>query len=175
MDGIEFHLEKTLWKVLDINLNSSIFSNSYNGYFNDSYLSLYGLTLSSITTQTYSGNSFSWNATSTIGIKITPTTRIQLFGNYNGLIKFAQGEDLPYYFVNVSLQQELFKKKLKINLKADDIFNTTRYSGTITEESNYYVRYDQWRKPFLLLTLAYNFNNYKSEGRKNKETEKGGF
>jgi len=174
MDGVEFHLEKTLWKIIDLNINASTFNYSYNGQFNNSYLTQYE-NLSVITNQAFNNNSFTWNANTTIAIKITPTTRIQLFGNYNGIMKTPVGENLPYYFVNMSVQQDLWKKKLKINLKADDIFNTMRFSGETFVGTNYYVRYAYWNKPFLLLTLSYNFNNYKTEARKSIDIEKGGF
>ena len=110
-----------------------------------------------------------------INFKITPTTRVQWFANYQGPMAYPEGRNLPRYFANVALQQDLLRKKLKLNLKVEDIFNTTRYSGDVFESENYYVKYASWRKRFLQLSISYNFNNYKTDGKKNMEIEKGGF
>src|SRR5208283_5305946 len=141
---------------------------------NDSYLTKYGINITT-STDTLKSSNLSSSLNSTIGYKLTPLTSIQIFGVYNGLMKIPQGEDLPSYFVNVSLQQEFFKKGLKISIKVNDIFNTMRYSGTVIDYNNFYAKYDWWKKRYVLFGITYNFNNYKTENKKNPELEKGGF
>lgn len=174
MNGLELHISKILWNVLDININSSIFYNSYYGIYNLKYLTTYGINLNSAN-DTLSSSNLSWNANATIGLKITSSTSVQIFGMYNGLMKVPQGEDLPDYFANVSVQQEIFNRKLKINLTVNDVFNTNRLFGDIIDYSNYYAKYSNWRIPYAVLGITYNFNNYKSENRKKSDLEKGGF
>ncbi len=173
MNGMDLHMSQTFWKVLEINLSASLFTNSIKGHLNDSAIFL-GIVANN-NNKAFHDKSFSWNTNATINLKITPTTRVQWFANYQGPMAYPEGRNLSRYFVNIALQQDLLRKKLKLNLKVDDIFNTTRYSGEVFESENYYVKYVSWRKRFLLLSISYNFNNYKAEGKKNIEIEKGGF
>ena len=107
--------------------------------------------------ETSTNYEIAWNNAFTAG----KYTRIQLDGNFVGPSVTTQGRTQSFWFVNLAIRQQFFKRKLTATLSFRDIFNTARYVNTITSSnliSKTRIRPDY---PLIGLTLSYTFNQFK--------------
>jgi len=97
--------------------------------------------------------------------KITPTTRLQMIGMYNGPSATAQGTRDGFYMVNAAVRQDFFDGKLSATFQAQNIFDSMRFkinsSGQNFISSYMFVR----EARIFQLTLSYKVNNYKSKDK----------
>ena len=94
---------------------------------------------------------------------ITPTTRVQLDGMYNGPSVTAQGTREAFAFSNIALKQQFFDRNLTLTFQVSDIFNTGKHEAYIYGE-NYSSYYKFGREaPIYRATLTWNFNNYRPD------------
>ena len=82
----------------------------------------------------------------------------------------AQGQREGYFTVDGALKQEFFGKKLSLTLQVRDIFSTRKREYISEGEDFYYHRSSDRKSPVVMLSLNYNFNNYKQE-RRSDDTE----
>lgn len=107
--------------------------------------------------ETSTNYEIAWNNAFTTG----KYTRIQLDGNFVGPSVTTQGRTQSFWFVNLAIRQQFFKRKLTATLSFRDVFNTARYVNTITSSnliSKTRIRPDY---PLIGLTLSYTFNQFK--------------
>ncbi len=107
--------------------------------------------------ETSTNYEIAWNNAFTAG----KYTRIQLDGNFVGPSVTTQGRTQSFWFVNLAIRQQFFKRKLTATLSFRDVFNTARYVNTITSSnliSKTRIRPDY---PLIGLTLSYTFNQFK--------------
>ena len=112
-------------------------------------------------------------------ISITPNTRLQLIGFYNGPSATAQGERDGFYMVNAALRQDFFSKKLTATLQARDIFGSMKFKINSSQVDpngpDFNTIFKMQREPRVLtLTLSYKINNYKQERSRRGEDGGGG-
>ena len=103
------------------------------------------------------------------GLYAGKNTRIQVDGNLVGPSVTTQGRTEAFWYVNLSLRQQIPSRRLTGTLSFRDMFNSARYDShirTSTLESSTRIR--PWY-PVVSLTLAYTFNNYKQKGAQGKE------
>ncbi|MGK7397618.1 MAG: TonB-dependent receptor domain-containing protein [Candidatus Cyclobacteriaceae bacterium M3_2C_046] len=103
-------------------------------------------------------------------LKITPTTRIQLTGMYNGPSATAQGERGDFYMLNAALRQDFWNGKLSATLQARDILGSMKFDVTSTQvnaDGPDFKNFFQFqREPRIFsLALSYKINNFKSKDR----------
>ncbi|MBK8552757.1 MAG: TonB-dependent receptor [Ignavibacteria bacterium] len=150
--GVELMLNGAFSKSFSLNGNVS--------YFNQA------LTTDSLGTNsnyTFSGRLFGsynlpWDAA------------VQLTYFYSGKMLTSQGSVEPVHTFDLALRKDLFDKKLSINLRASDIFNAMKMSGTTTTET-YTQQFDRQRESRVItLSLSYKFGNdeKKTKDRKKK-------
>jgi outer membrane receptor protein involved in Fe transport len=96
-------------------------------------------------------------------IKISPESRLQLTGFYNGPSVSAQGDQKGMVYTNLSYRQDFMKKKLSATLSMRDVFGTMKMQGTSFGD-NFKSTFRMQREPrVLMLTLSYKINNYKMD------------
>ena len=97
--------------------------------------------------------------------KITPTTRLQMIGMYNGPSATAQGTREEFYMVNAAVRQDFFDGKLSATFQAQNIFDSMRFkinsSGKEFISSYMFIR----EARIFQLTLSWKINNYKSKDK----------
>lgn len=108
----------------------------------------------------------SWSIFSYQTLKVTPTTQITLngFARFNGQLQFY--ELSPFGALNLSVNQQLLKKKLTVSVSANDIFFTNNNNFALKQgsvDASGYRRGDTRR---IGINLRYNFG-----WRKRQETE----
>jgi len=95
--------------------------------------------------------------------RITPTTKFQLQGFYQGPSVTAQGRRADFLRTSAALRQDLFKNKLTATLQLQDIFGTSTFNFT-NEGANYYDSIHMKRESqVVMLTLSFRINNYKKQ------------
>lgn len=102
---------------------------------------------------------FTWFVKENLVIKLPAQFRLQINGQYQskaaftpssggrfygwrGITNTAQGYTLPYWFVDVAVRKDLFKRKASLTVSMRDVF-ATRRTGTYTE-SSFFIQ-DSWR------------------------------
>ena len=97
------------------------------------------------------------NATATI----TPSTRVQMTGNYFGKQLFGQMSIEPRFLLGVSVRQEFFEKQLSLTLNAQNLLSTANMK--VNQEVGALRSYSIMRPELQMVNfvLSYNFNNFK--------------
>ncbi len=109
-----------------------------------------------------------WNTRLNSSFNISPKTRFQLTGFYNGPSVTAQGKRKEFYYASMALRQDFLDRKLSATLQVRDIFGTMKYEFTSNGQGfESFVRFT--REPrVIMLSLSYKLNNFKQrrgEGR----------
>ena len=154
--GAECMLNVDTWKWWNVNLMSNFYDYRVTG-------ELYGAA--------FSRQSFTWTARFNNTFRIGGSTRIQLNGNYNGPTISSQGRVENTFRVDGAVRQEFLDKRLSIILQVRDIFHTDGYEYTWEGSDFYYSGSTSRNAPIVMLTLDYNFNNYKSDKRRSSGLE----
>ena len=90
--------------------------------------------------------------------KIRKTIKLQITGYYSGPTIYIQEVEDPYYRIGMAIKKSFYKRKLNLTIRAKDVFNTSKYSSTITGlrykiESETILKY-----PLIYLQISYRFN-----------------
>lgn len=106
--------------------------------------------------------------------RITPTTRFQLQGFYQGPSVMVQGQTEDFFMTNVALKQDFFDQKFSATLQVQDIFDTGSIRF-VNKGPDYFDEYNLHRESQVVrLSLTYRINNYKKQA-KDRETKIRGF
>ena len=102
---------------------------------------------------------------------LSPTTRLQFDANLVGPAVSSQGRQDPYFYCNLSLREQLFKRKLTAVLAFRDIFATAHYDNR--REASGILSLTRIRPiyPSITLTLSYTFNEYRQADRRSDAGE----
>lgn len=141
-----------------------------NGSFTPYYYAISG----TINDQVIDENSFNWRSNLNTTVQITPTTRFQANSAYRSKSVNAQGYTNGFYYMNLALRQDLFKRKLSATLQLRDVFGSMKrdmYNFGENFEQHMMMR----REPRVLtLTLSYKINNYRFDPRDRQGGGNGG-
>jgi outer membrane receptor protein involved in Fe transport len=154
--GIEglFDLRLTSW--WNLNLTGSIFQRRLDG-------ELYG--------EAFSEEDFNWSARFNTEFKVFSTTTLQITGRYRSPSLSVQGQREGFFTADAAVKQALFNKRLNLTLQVRDVFGTGKREF-ISEGEDFYVhRYSERESPIVMLSINYNFNNYKQKQRESTEPE----
>jgi outer membrane receptor protein involved in Fe transport len=118
--------------------------------------------------------SFNWRSSLNTTFQITPTTRLQSIMSYRSKSVTAQGTEKGYYYLNMALRQDFFKRKLSATLQIRDILGTVRSDFTNNGDgfTQHVVREREPR--VLMLTLSYRINNYQFDSNNRRGGSDGG-
>ena len=147
--GAELMVNWKLWKWLTV-----------NGSVTPYYYRIVGEVNGSPVDQ----ESLNWSSNLNTTFQITPTTRLQTNMAYRSKSVTAQGTRQGYYYMNLALRQDFFKRKLSATLQFRDIFGTVKRDFTNIGE-NFEQHILMQREPRVVtLTLSYKINNYRMDG-----------
>ena len=136
------------WLRLDPNVN--LYDYSMNG---------------TLLSEAIKSHSFAWTSRLTSTFTITPDTRLQVTGIYQGKQLFPQGEVEPVFDLNISAKQSFFQKTLSLTLQGQNLLHTSNYdiSAKGPNFKNSFVVKSE--VPIINLLVTYNFNNFKRPDR----------
>jgi len=114
--------------------------------------------------------SWNWQLSVSNNFDVGKNTRIRLEAYYVGPSVSTQGKVDDFFYMNFTLRQQLFNRRLIAGLSVRDMLATARYNST---QKNIHV--ESLTKivpqaPVFTLTLAYTFNNFKSQRREERNT-----
>lgn len=108
---------------------------------------------------------FEWSARLNTSVYLSQFTRIMISAYYNSKTVGSFGAIDPFGSFDVTLRQEFFDKALAVSLRAQNLFNTTKFIiNQNTPSFNSYVRSIP-ENPVINLSISYNFNNFKRNNR----------
>jgi hypothetical protein len=149
--GVEFMLNLKLLNWWNINCMTNFYDYRIEG-------NLYGAD--------FSQEDFSWSTRLNNELKLSSSTKFQINGRYHSPRVSSQGQREDFFITDAALKQEFFGKKLSVTVQVRDIFGTGKreYRSEGIDFSSYscFTR----NAPLVMLSLSYNFNNYKPERRR---------
>jgi len=114
-------------------------------------------------------SSTNYDSRCNLNFRITPTTRLQVQGFYQGPSVTAQGQREDFLMTSAAIKQDFFKEKLSATLQIQDIFHTGSFSF-INEGPNYHDSINMKRESQVVrLTLGFRINNYKKQNGAGEE------
>ena len=156
MFGAEFTVRLNQLDWWNLNLMGNLYDYRIEG-------TLYG--------RPFSRSSFNWTARVNNTFKIGKSTRVQLNGMYNSETVSSQGQRGEMYMANAALKQDFMNRKLSLTLMVRDIFSTGEHEYFSEGPGFYNRRLYTHDAPIVMLTLTYNFNNFKQERDRDEESE----
>lgn len=102
--------------------------------------------------------SLNWRTRLSNSFTIAKRSRIQLDGNYVGPSVSTQGIRDAFYYVNLSIQQQFFDRKLSATLGISDVFATAQYHSEQTGAGLHSITSVSPKSPLFVLTATYRFN-----------------
>jgi outer membrane receptor protein involved in Fe transport len=107
--------------------------------------------------------SWNWQLAVNNNLDIAKNTRMRLEAYYVGPMVSTQGRVDGFFYLNLTVRQQLMKRRLTASLVASDILSTAEYihrrSGTGMESlSKIYPR-----SPLFTVSLSYTFNNFRPQ------------
>ncbi len=97
-------------------------------------------------------------------------TRIQLDANFVGPSVTTQGRTDAFWYVNLAVRQQFFKRKLSATLSCRDLFGSARYVSDIRTADLQSLTRIRPKYPLIALTLGYVFNSFKAKTDPAKES-----
>ncbi|MDR1863991.1 MAG: TonB-dependent receptor family protein [Bacteroidales bacterium] len=97
-------------------------------------------------------------------------TRLRFEAYYVGPTVSTQGRVNEFFYFNLAVRQQMFKRKLAATLNIRDVFSTARYISSQTGRYLYSNTTIYPRSPLLTLSLSWTFNNFKSQKKEEKIT-----
>ncbi len=112
-----------------------------------------------------SSYSYSWTARVNSTWKLDKTLSIQASYTYNSPTVTAQGRSDALYHTDLALKKDFMNGNLSISLRASDIFNTMKYSGTTYGTGFTLFNEGKRDSRIYYLGISYNLNNYKQKDK----------
>ncbi|MCK4233583.1 TonB-dependent receptor [candidate division WOR-3 bacterium] len=154
--GTEFMLNIDLFKLWNLNLMGNLYDYRIKG-------ELHG--------ESFSEESFNWSARLNNTFKFGNSTRIQINSFYYSPSVSSQGEREGFFTTSAAIKQNIFSKNLSATVQVRDVFGTSKYEYTSKGTGFYSHRLSSHKTPILMLTISYNFNNYKPERKRDRDEE----
>ena len=87
-------------------------------------------------------------------------TRLQLDGNFVGPSVTTQGRTHAFWYVNLAVRRQFFRRRLNATLSVRDVLHSARYVSNITTPDLQSLTKIRPVYPHVTLTLGYTFNNF---------------
>jgi outer membrane cobalamin receptor len=98
-----------------------------------------------------------WDANLTTNVKFTPTTSLQVKGDYRAPMKTLQGKMKSMHGVDLALRQDILKGKGSLLFNVRDVFDKRRFGGNTNLPTRYSDFYHRWSRRTFNLTFSYRF------------------
>lgn len=154
--GMEAMLTLEFFKIWNINLMGNLYDYRVEG---------------EAAGQDFSRESFNWSARFNNTLKLGSATRLQFNGMYRSPSVSSQGEHDGFFFTSAAIKQNIFSKDLAATLTVWDLFGTGKHDHTSEGPDFYSYREFTRESQVVMLTLTYNFNNYKPDLERDRERE----
>ncbi len=112
-------------------------------------------------------NSVNWSMRATASFYLKGNFRIQWMGIYRGPTATVQGTRKGFFYTNLAVRKDFFKRKLNLTLSARDLLGTARYESTASGKDFYSHMTFQREWPIVTLNVSYIINNYRQKRKKN--------
>ncbi len=156
MFGAEFTLSLNQLEWWNLNLMGNLYDYRIEGTLYD---------------RPFSRSSTNWTARVNNTFKLGKSTRIQFNGMYNSETVSSQGTRSDFYMANAALKQDFMKRKFSVTLMVRDLFSTGEHESIAEGPGFYNRRLHTHEAPIVMLTLTYNFNNFKQEREREENGE----
>ena len=114
----------------------------------------------------FSSHSFNWEGNVSVEVRPAVDTRVQVGARFSGPTATAQGTESGFFMTRASVRQQLFSRRLSINLQAVDLLSSGGHGETSQGNGFYsHFRFQRTGTPVLSLGLTWNFNNFKLDRR----------
>lgn len=111
---------------------------------------------------------YSWNGRVFTTLALPEDFGLQLTYFYSGKNISAQGQIDPFSTADISLKKDFMDKRLSLNLRVGDLFNSQKFRGTISDVT-FYDEFERRRDSrSVFLTLTYKFGSESKQDRKKK-------
>jgi outer membrane receptor protein involved in Fe transport len=120
--------------------------------------------------------SLNWQFAFNNNFDVSKNTRMRLESYYVGPSVSTQGRVNEFFYVNFSVRQQLFGRRLSATLNVRDVLSTAKYVDTKTGMNLDSKTVIYPASPLFTVSLSYTFNNFKSqhrEGRANHDLFEG--
>ncbi len=122
-------------------------------------------------------NSTNWSGRMTASFSLKHNFRLQLMGIYRSPTVTIQGTRKGFFYTNLAVRKDFFKRKLNLTLSARDFLGTAHYESTASGIGFYSHSVFRMEWPIISLNLSYIINNYRQKRQKsmnNQETPPAG-
>lgn len=154
--GVEMLLNLEMFKVWNANLMGNLYDYRIEGVLDD---------------RSFSRSSFNWSARLSNRVKVRNGTRIQLSIRYHSPSVSSQGDRESFFMMDGAIKQSVFSEDMNITLQVRDIFRTGKYEYTSEGEDFRSFREFTRESPVVMVTLTYNFNDYRPEREREQDTQ----
>ncbi|MBK7104355.1 MAG: TonB-dependent receptor [Ignavibacteriae bacterium] len=152
--GSELMLNFDPIKIWNVNLMGNLYNYKIVGQLNET---------------DFDRESFNWNTRLNNSLNISQNSQLQFNLFYNSPTVSAQGKNEDFIMASAAFRQMFMDKQIALTLQVRDIFATGKRE--FTSESFDFYRYNKFvmESPVVMLNLRFNFNNYKSQNRSERE------
>ncbi len=170
--GIMIHTSKNLDK--DYSAGAEIMANlkivkwfSLNASFNIYHYRLKG----NLEGSDVAAESVNWSMRTTASFYLKNNFRIQWMGIYRSPTATVQGTRKGFFYTNLAVRKDFFKRKLNLTLSARDLLGTARYESTASGKGFYSHMVFRREWPIITLNVAYIINNYRQKRKNNSNNQ----
>jgi len=156
--GAELMLNLLVNKWFNFNLSGNLYQYQLSGNVMDSDVN---------------SSSTNYDSRFNANFRITPSTKLQFQGFYQGPTVTAQGKREDFLMTSAAVKQDFFKEKLSATLQIRDIFGTASSSFTNVGDNFYDTISMKRESQVVMLTLSYRINNYKKQNGRNGDDSGG--
>lgn len=114
--------------------------------------------------------SLNWQFAFNNNFDLAKNTRLRLESYFVGPSVSTQGRVDEFFYINLSVRQQLFSRKLSAALTIRDVLSTAKYVDTKNGANLDSKTIIYPASPLLTLSLSYTFNNFKSQKKEEKTT-----
>jgi hypothetical protein len=157
--GAEMMINLMVNKWFNFNLSGNLYRFKLNGTVYDAAVA---------------NSSTNYDSRFNANFRITPTTKFQIQGFYQGPSVTAQGRREDFLMTSAAVKQDFFKEKLSATLQIQDIFGTASQSFTNVGDNFYDTINMKRESQVFMLTLGYRINNYKKQNGQGGGDQGGG-
>lgn len=111
-----------------------------------------------------------WNFMLNSQFSLKTNTRIDVSSFYRSKSITVDGTMDDMFFVGLGARQDLFKRKLTVTARVQDVFDSRRMNFTSSNEDFYSEYKFRMKAPIFTISLSYKLNNYRPDRR-----ERGGY
>ncbi len=116
------------------------------------------------------GESWNWQLAINNNFDLGKNTRMRLEGYYVGPSVSTQGRVNDFFYVNLTIRQQLFNRHLAAGLSIRNILSTAKYVSTQSTAGLESLTKIYPRSPLVTLTVSYTFNNFKSKSKEEQNS-----